>query len=319
VRGDAFVRLFAEQWSQPREVGLIGRALRSQRVVIVDDVLLEPGYQTTSATTDVRSELVCPVWVGDELWGAINIEERRPRAFDEHDARLLQTLADQMGSALRSAGLYDRLERAYEGTAEALAAALEAKDAYTAQHGHSIVGWADAVGERLGLGSDERRDLRYGAIFHDIGKISVPEAVLNSSEPLTPDQLAIIRRHTIVGEQILAPVEFLRGVLPIVRHEHERWDGCGYPDGLAGEQIPKAARIVFVCDAFHAMTSDRSYRKAMAPGDARAELVRCAGTQFDAAVVDAFLEVLGRDGGDVLAIPGSGRDAMGAPAGPAAT
>jgi diguanylate cyclase (GGDEF)-like protein len=295
VRGDAFTRLLSEQWSQPRDAGLIGRALRSQQVVLVDDVLLEQGYMPTKATPDVRSELVCPVWVGDELWGVINIEEQRPRAFDENDARLLQTLADQMGSALRSAGLYERLERAYEGTAEALAAALEAKDAYTAQHGHSIVGWADAVGERLGLTRAERRDLRYGAIFHDIGKISVPEAVLNSPGALSPTELAIIRRHTIVGEQILAPVEFLRGVLPIVRHEHERWDGCGYPDGLAGQQIPLAARIVFVCDAYHAMTSNRSYRRAMSDADARAELTRCAGTQFDPMVVDAFLAILRRE------------------------
>ncbi len=294
VRGDAFVRLFSEQWCQPRDAGLIGRALRAKQAVLADDVLLEPGYEATTATTDVRSELVCPVWVGDELWGVLNVEEQRPRAFDEHDARLMQTLADQMGAALRSATLYEQLERAYEGTAEALAAALEAKDAYTARHGHSIVAWADAVGEQLGLTRSERRDLRYGAIFHDIGKISVPEAVLNSDGPLEPAELAIIRRHTVVGEQILAPVEFLRGVLPIVRHEHERWDGCGYPDGLAGPQIPLAARIVFVCDAFHAMTTDRSYRRAMSVGDARAELLRCAGTQFDPAVVDAFLQVLDR-------------------------
>lgn len=295
VRGDAFVRLLAQQWSQPVDAGLIGRALRAKQVIAVDDVLLEQGYRSTSATAEVRSELVAPVWVGDVLWGVLNVEEQRPRAFDESDGRLLQTVADQMGSALRSAGLYAQLELAYEGTAEALAAALEAKDSYTAHHGHSIVDWADQVGRRLGLGQSERRDLRYGAIFHDIGKISVPEAVLNSPGPLSASEFEIIKRHTIVGEQILAPVAFLRGVLPIVRHEHERWDGAGYPDGLAGEQIPVAARIVFVCDAYHAMTSDRSYRQAMDEADARRELERCSGTQFDPAVVAAFLVVLGDD------------------------
>jgi diguanylate cyclase (GGDEF)-like protein len=306
VRGDAFLRLLDERWSQPREAGLIGRALHARQVVVVDDVLLEPGYAHTSATPDVRSEMVAPVWVGDDLWGVLNIEELHPRAFDENDGRLLQTLADQMGSALHSATLYEQLERAYLGTAEALAAALKAKDAYTAEHAGSIVAWADAVGARLGLSEGERRDLRYGAIFHDIGKISVPEAILNKRAPLTGPERSLMRRHTVVGEQILAPVEFLRGVLPIVRHEHERWDGCGYPDGLAGEQIPLSARIVFVCDAYHAMTSDRPYRRAMALADAREELLRCAGTQFDPAVVGAFLAVRDDEDAAVPARPSGG-------------
>ncbi|MCW3039060.1 MAG: Cyclic di-GMP phosphodiesterase response regulator RpfG, partial [Solirubrobacterales bacterium] len=163
VRGEPFVRLFAERWSQPREAGVIGRTLRSRRVTVVDDVLLEAGYSPTSATGDVRSEMTAPVFVGDQLWGVLNVEETRPRAFDENDAQLLQTLADQTGAALRGAALYAQLERAYRGTAEALAAALEAKDAYTAQHAHSIVEWADAVGEALGLSSEDRHDLRYGA------------------------------------------------------------------------------------------------------------------------------------------------------------
>ena len=107
------------------------------------------------------------------------------------------------------------------------------------------------------------RDLRYGAVFHDIGKIAIPEAILNKQGPLNDAEREIMERHTIVGEQILAPVEFLADVRPIVRHEHERWDGGGYPDGLRGEQIPLGARIVLVCDAFHAMTSDRPYRAAM--------------------------------------------------------
>jgi HD-GYP domain-containing protein (c-di-GMP phosphodiesterase class II) len=239
-----------------------------------------------------RSELCAPVWVGDELWGAINVEEIEPGAFDEDDARLLQTVADQLGSALRSALLYEQLDRAYLGTAEALAAALEAKDSYTAQHAHSIVKWAEAVGRRLGLQSRELRDLRYGAVFHDIGKIAIPEAILNKQGPLDDREREIMERHTLVGEQILAPVEFLKGVRPIVRHEHERWDGNGYPDGLRGEEIPLGARIVLVCDAYHAMTSDRPYRASMSEADARAELRAGAGTQFDPRVVDNFLAVL---------------------------
>ena len=228
---------------------------------------------------------------------------RRPRsakasstpatAFDDDDLRLVETLADQAGSALRSAFLYEQLERAYLGTAEALAAALEAKDSYTAHHARSIVEHAEAVGTRLGLGAAELRDLRFGAVFHDIGKIAVPEAILDKRGPLTPAERAEMERHTIVGEQILAPVDFLAGARKLVRHEHERWDGAGYPDGLAGEAIPIGARIILACDAYHAMTSDRPYRRAMSADAAREELRRHAGTQFDPAVVDALLAVLG--------------------------
>jgi diguanylate cyclase (GGDEF)-like protein len=236
-----------------------------------------------------RSELVVPLLVDGQLYGAINVEEVRAGAFDEDDVRLLQTVADQAGAAMRSAALYERLERAYLGTAEALAAALEAKDAYTADHARSIADQAEAVGRRLGLGEQELRDLRLAAVFHDIGKIAVPESILNKPGPLTADGRAAMERHTVVGEQILAPVEFLAGVRRLVRHEHERWDGAGYPDGLAGEEIPLGSRIILACDALHAMTSDRPYRHALPAAVAHDELRRHAGTQFDPAVVEALL------------------------------
>jgi putative nucleotidyltransferase with HDIG domain len=236
--------------------------------------------------------MTAPVWIGDRLWGVVNCEEAEPGAFDAEDARLLQTVADQMGAALRSAELYAQLEDAYLGTAEALAAALEAKDAYTASHARSIASWAEGVGRALGMDDAGLRDLRYGAIFHDIGKIAIPEAILDKRGPLDDEERRIMQRHTVIGEQILRPVTFLGGVLPIVRHEHERWDGGGYPDGLAREDIPLGARIVLVCDAFHAMTSDRPYRAAMSDADAVAELRAGAGTQFDPHVVEAFLDAV---------------------------
>lgn len=292
VRGEAFQRLGLQNWSQPRDQGLIGRCLRVQRPVLVGDATLEPEYRPTPETADVRSELVVPLWVGEELWGAINLEEIEPDAFGEDDVRLVETVADQVGAALRSASLYEQLERAYLGTAQALVAALEAKDAYTAEHARSIVERAEQVGRLLGLDDAALRDLRFAAVFHDIGKISVPEAILCKPGPLTPEEREIMERHTIVGEQILAPVEFLAGVRAVVRHEHERWDGAGYPDKLAGEAIPLGSRIILACDALHAMTSDRPYRSALSHEDAVAELRRHAGTQFDPRVVEALLAVL---------------------------
>jgi HD-GYP domain-containing protein (c-di-GMP phosphodiesterase class II) len=134
--------------------------------------------------------------------------------------------------------------------------------------------------------------LRFAAALHDIGKLSVPESILCKPGPLTAEERAVMERHTIVGEQILAPIEFLAGVRLLVRHEHERWDGGGYPDGLAGEAIPLGSRIILACDALHAMTSDRPYRRALSHDAALEELRSHAGTQFDPRVVGALLAVL---------------------------
>ena len=277
----------------PTGRGLISRCLRENRPVLAPDVRREPDYHSTPVTESTRSELDVPVVVNGRPWGAISVQSNDLDAFDEEDARLLRAVADQLAASLRSASLYEQLERAYLGTAEALSAALAAKDSYTAEHSRSLVQRAEAVGRRLGMRDEELRLLRYGAVFHDIGKLAVPEAILNKPGPLTTDEREIVQRHTVIGEQILAPVEFLADVLPLVRSAHERWDGAGYPDGLAGEEIPLGARIVFACDTYEAMTTARPYRDALPEEQARAELRRVAGTQLDPRVVDALLAVIG--------------------------
>jgi diguanylate cyclase (GGDEF)-like protein len=309
LRDDDYVEVVARRGSsvpvvggrasaRPRAAGVIGRCLRERRPVIVGDVREEPGYVATPETEDVRSELVVPIWVGEELWGAIDVEEVRSHAFDEDEARLVQTVADQVGSALRSATLYERLDSAYIGTAQALATALETDERQyrDAAEPRPVVDWASAVGRRLGMTGDELRSLRLAAIFHDIGKVSFSDELLNKQDPLTDEEREQVERHAIVGERILSSVEFLAGVRPSVRHAHERWDGTGYPDGLVGEEIPIGARIVHVCDAYDAMTAGRPYRAALSPEDARGRLVAGAGTQFDERVVAALLDVL--DGGE---------------------
>ena len=274
-------------WRAPQDEGVIGRALRERRAVL----------RSGRSDSVQPVELAVPVTSGDELWGAIFVRAREARGFTTEDAEFTEVVADHLGAALHTADLYRRLDQAYLGTAEALAAALEAKDDYTADHARSIADLAVAVGRELDLDEEHLRDLRYGAIFHDIGKIAIPDAILNKPAPLTPEEFEIIKTHPIAGEQILAPVPFLARVRRIVRHDHERWDGTGYPDGLRGPQIPIGARIVFVVDAYHAMTSNRPYRAAMPAAEARAELERHAGTQFDPTVVAAFLRVLDRQAG----------------------
>ena len=280
-------------FSQPADRGLIGRCMREGRPVLTFDVASEPDYHSTEVTAPVRSELDVPVTVGGRSWGAITVQDVLPGAFDEEDARLLASVADQLAAALRAAALYEQLERAYLGTAEALSAALEAKDSYTAEHSRSLVQRAEAVGRLLEMDETELRIVRYGAAFHDIGKLAVPEQILNKPGPLTTGERRVVQRHTVVGEQILSPVEFLSDVLPLVRSAHECFDGSGYPDGLAGEEIPLGARIVFACDTYDAMTTDRPYRSALPHEQAVEELRRVAGSQLDPRVVEALIAVLG--------------------------
>jgi putative nucleotidyltransferase with HDIG domain len=270
----------------------VGRSLRERGPVVVNDVSKESDHNPVPGSSGVCAELVVPIWIGEDLYGALDVQETEADAFDEDDVRLVQTVAAQVGAALRSATLYKQLDSAYVGTVQALASALETKDSYTADHSRAVVERAYAVGRRLGLAEAELRNLRFAAIFHDVGKITVRDDVLAKPGPLTSEERTAIESHTVAGERILSSVEFLAEVLPLVRHEHERWDGRGYPDGLAGEAIPLGARIVLACDAYDAMTSDRPYRAAMSDAEARAELLAGAGTQFDERVVAALLEEL---------------------------
>jgi HD-GYP domain-containing protein (c-di-GMP phosphodiesterase class II) len=185
------------------------------------------------------------------------------------------------------------LSAAYRGTAFLLGDVVEADDAYTAAHSRNVVDLAVAVADHLGLDPRSRHLAELTALLHDVGKIRVPKAIINKEGPLTAEEWAIIKLHTIEGEQLLSQVGgLLTEVGHFVRSCHERYDGRGYPDGLAGEEIPLVARIVCGCDAFNAMTTTRPYRAAMSADEAREELVRNRGTQFDPDVVDAILAVV---------------------------
>jgi putative nucleotidyltransferase with HDIG domain len=194
------------------------------------------------------------------------------------------------------------LGRAYRGTALVLGNVVEADDAYTGVHCEGVVALAVEVAEEIGLDATARRNVEFGALLHDVGKIVVPKEIINKPGPLDDEEWAIIRTHTIEGQRLLDQVGgFMREVGLIVRSSHERYDGGGYPDGLAGEAVPLEARIVSCCDAFNAMTTDRSYRRARPTADALEELRKCSGTQFDPAVVDAVVRVVERRNADELA------------------
>ena len=199
------------------------------------------------------------------------------------------------------------LNDAYRGTALVLGDVVEADDGYTGEHSKSVVGLALSVGDTLGLDAEERRNLEFAALLHDVGKIAIPKEVINKPGRLDPHEWTVIKTHTVEGQKMLDRVGgFMREVGRIVRSHHERWDGGGYPDGLAGEAIPLEARIIACCDTWNAMRTDRSYRKALPHSVALAELGKNAGTQLDPAVVGVLISIVATDDAEVPAKPGRG-------------
>ena len=203
-------------------------------------------------------------------------------------ARSTTTIREQ-AQALRES--MRRLEASYEGTLRALVAALDSRDHETEGHSQRVVAYARLIAAELGVAGADLATLEQGALLHDIGKIGIPDGILCKPGPLTNAEWLTMRQHPEIGASMLNGIPFLQPALPVVRHHHERWDGRGYPQGLRGETIPLAARIFAVADSFDAMTSDRPYRRGRPRAEARAELQRGAGTQFDPAVLAAFLRI----------------------------
>jgi putative nucleotidyltransferase with HDIG domain len=194
----------------------------------------------------------------------------------------------------QSAALREALaetDRTYDATLAALSSALDVRDTETEGHARRVVRYMELIAEGLKVPADQHATLRRGALLHDIGKIGVPDHILRKPGPLTENEWYTMKTHPDLGAKIIANVPFLEAVAVIIRAHHERWDGIGYPEGLAGEQIPLGARIFAVADSFDAMTSDRPYRRGRPLDEALAEIERCAGTQFDPQVAAAFLAV----------------------------
>jgi len=265
---------------------------RRARIVSASDPNADPAELFVLRKVEMQSVLMLALYTEAQAWGLIEIYDRRPRSFSDDDANVAELITDQM-SALLSRFEHERaLEVLYHDTLASLSNALEAKDRYTRSHTHGVADLAVAVGQQLELDPEELRTLELGALLHDIGKIRIPESILNKPGQLTAEEWELMKTHPVVGEQILRPIRSLRSMLPIVRSHHERWVGNGYPDGTNGDRIPLGARIVAVCDAYGAMTEKRPYREALRPAAAQAELRACSGTQFDPTCVDALLGAL---------------------------
>jgi putative nucleotidyltransferase with HDIG domain len=213
------------------------------------------------------------------------------KPFTKEDLQLADALAASVSAGIESAQLFKQQRELFLKTITILAQAVELKDDYTGGHTMRVSKYAELLGRQVNLSRTDLRWIRFGTPLHDIGKIGIADSILCKPGPLTPDEFKVMQTHTVKGADILGTIAELAPVIPIVRSHHERWDGKGYPDGLAGEAIPRLARIVAVADTFDAMTSDRPYRKGMPPEVAFGEVAKQSGKQFDPECAKAFLSI----------------------------
>ena len=279
--GDASAELLAPLAQHP----IAQRALLAEGPAVVDDDVSRRWLDGTP----VRSELAVAIREEARTWGYLLIASDRPRAYELPERALAEAIAEQLGRALTCRRLLDRLRDA--GFGELYRVAVGSAAAAGAESWR-IAELAWQTGRALGLGDADLRALYLAALFHDVGTVGVPAVLLSHPGELRDEERAVLREHSLIGERMLRSLPLLEEAAPIVRHEHERYDGTGYPDRLAGEQIPLAARVLLACDAFVSMTSQRPWRPPRSVVAAHAELRRAAGTQFDPRVVDALLGVL---------------------------
>jgi len=225
------------------------------------------------------------------------LEELRARLVDqEHAAAAKEQQLERYAADLRETFKQERaraqeLRSSYTMTVRALANAVEARDAYTGKHAERVAAYGLEIASAVGMKLSDEPQMEFGFLLHDVGKVAIPDAILFKPERLSAEEEALMRRHTVIGADIVADIEFLGSARDVIRSHHERWDGQGYPDGLAGDAIPLAARVFALADALDAVTTDRPYRPARSLAVARQEIDHGVGTQFDPAVVEAFHRV----------------------------
>jgi diguanylate cyclase (GGDEF)-like protein len=281
-------------WSENLSAAyLIGRAAGMTTPLQVTDASRAAtlNMPTLSGNRRAQAATCAPIIHKGELLGAIEVYSATPRTFSEDDLSLLSAFAHQAAIAIHAVRSQEKRRRALFGAVEALASANEARDGYTGEHCKRLADLAVLVARSLGFSEDEVERVGLAAALHDIGKIAVPDAVLRKPGPLTEEEREIINLHPTTGEEIVARVPELHDVAAMIGAHQERWDGQGYPRGLAGEAIPIGARIIAVVDTYAALIEDRPYRKGASHAEALDELIKCSGTQFDARIVDAFVEL----------------------------
>jgi HD-GYP domain-containing protein (c-di-GMP phosphodiesterase class II) len=272
---------------------IVSECIEKGLSILSDNAMLDGRFRETDSivSQNITSAMCAPLESRGDILGAIYVDTvDKANAFDESQLELLSAIGHQAGVAIERARLLDEIgERLYE-TVQTLVAAIEAEDPYTHGHSERVTRYGLAVGRAMGLSDEEQQHLRMASLLHDIGKIGVRDDVLNKPGGLTTEERALFDKHPGIGAGIIRHIRKVDPVVQAVLHHHERWDGAGYPDKLAGEHVPLLARIIHVADAYDAMTTDRPYRRRMPESEAVAELRDRAGVDFAPAVVDAFLQ-----------------------------
>jgi HD-GYP domain-containing protein (c-di-GMP phosphodiesterase class II) len=235
--------------------------------------------------------LAVPLMRQDQMLGCLFALDKNGGEFDTVDSKLLNSIANESAIYLENAMLFEDVRELMMGLLHSLTSAVDAKDPYTCGHSERVALLSRTLAQRAGLSEHEVERIYMAGLLHDVGKIGVPEVVLQKTGKLTPEEFEQIKKHPEIGARILRDVPQLEDILPGVLHHHERYDGQGYPAGLAGENIPLMGRIICLADCFDAMTSSRTYRKALPLEVALTEIRRCAGTQFDPGLSEEFLKI----------------------------
>ncbi len=242
---------------------------------------------------EIKSAMSVPLKVKDKIQGVMNISDKGTNDnFTEEDLELLLMMANQAAIAIENSRLHAELQELFISSIKALANAIDARDPYTRGHSERVTEYAVAMAEEMKLDREEIDRIRYAALLHDIGKINIPDHILNKPGKLTDEEFGLMKKHPVFGAQIMGPVKAFQKILPYMFHHHEKFSAKGYPYGIKGEEIPLPARIIAVADSFDAMTSDRPYRKALSLEAAIKELKDNSGTQFDPDVVKAFIKLI---------------------------
>ncbi|MBK7949001.1 MAG: CHASE2 domain-containing protein [Deltaproteobacteria bacterium] len=270
----------------------VDRALEIRQAVEVDD-LDQPGARVVYS----------PLAAGSEIVGVLVVFCRAGQELESRERRTIATVGAQLALTAQNLQLIERLRETFESSIAAVASAVEARDGYTDQHCRRLAAFSSLMGTRLGMPADEIRAMELGALLHDVGKIGIRDAILNKPDRLLPAERREMERHPEIGAGIVAPVVGLEPTtLHCILHHHECWDGSGYPKGLAGRDIPLAARIVSIVDVWDALSTSRPYKPAFAQEAVRDLLRKGAGTQFDPELVELFFEILDEQGEDMLAL-----------------
>ena len=261
--------------------------------LLINNLAADPSFQWLSGSA--KQLLAVPLQRQDQVLGCLYALDKLEGEFDSVDTKLLNSIANESAIYLENAMLFEDVHGLMMGLLHSLTSAVDAKDTYTHGHSERVALVSRHLAQQMGLADHDVEQIYMAGLLHDVGKIGVPEAVLQKTGKLTPEEFDQMKRHPQIGARILQDIKQMREIIPGVLHHHERYDGKGYPSGLAGEKIPLMGRVICLADCFDAMTSNRTYRKALPLEVALTEIRRCSGTQFDPRLAEHFL-LTGPDG-----------------------